>query len=230
MDVTLKQFTEPIFAVLADARARLVEHPLLAAARRGELPRSVLLEFAWYQYSDSILWVPMLAQMKSKATRSPRLRRAIADNIAHEAGLGETARSHVTLAVEMMRSLGVRSLEPFPTATLSESATLWLSDDFADFGEPEIAGFLLGAETLVPEMFAAFVPAFRALGGDTAYLREHVAVDTDEHAAWMSEAVAEVARLYGEDAVERILAGLHDACAETREVPDRLWSDRCASH
>jgi hypothetical protein len=177
----------------------------------------------------------MLAQMKSKAVRSPRLRRAIADNIAHEAGLEDAGTSHVTLAVAMMRSLGARSLEPFPTETLATSATLWLSDDFAAFEEPEIAGFLLGAETLVPEMFAAFVPAFDALGCDTEYLREHVAIDADEHSAWMAEAVEDVAALYGAAAVERILVGLRDACEETREVPDRLWDGltagrRCVSH
>ena len=36
----------------------------------------------------------MLAQMKSKATRSRRLRTAIEDNIAHEAGLGGDLACH----------------------------------------------------------------------------------------------------------------------------------------
>src|SRR5262245_62160150 len=95
MRLHLKQYTEPIFARLAGYRARLAEHPLLIAARAGEVHTDVLHEFAFHQYSDSILWIPMLAQMRSLSARSPRLRKAIADNIAHEAGLATT--SHVTL-------------------------------------------------------------------------------------------------------------------------------------
>jgi len=214
----LKQFTEPIFATLATQRAQLVSHPFLAAP---ELPTTILHEFAFHQYSDSILWIPMLAQMKAKAVRSSRLRRAIEDNIAHEAGLGGV--SHVTRAVELVRSLGIRTLEPFPTHTFARSATLWLSDEFVDEAEPATAGWLLVAETLVPDMFAAVEPAFARLGADTRYFREHVAVDTDEHARWMTESVEDIIELYGPTCVDAILAGMADAFAETLEVPDALW-------
>jgi hypothetical protein len=163
----------------------------------------------------------MLAQMKAKAVRSSRLRRAIEDNIAHEAGLGGV--SHVTRAVELMRSLGIRTLEPFPTHTFARSATLWLSDEFVAEAEPATAGWLLVAETLVPEMFAAVEPAFARLGADTRYFREHVAVDTDEHAQWMTESVEDIIELYGPSCVDAILAGMADAFAETLEVPDALW-------
>ena len=221
MRIHLKQYTEPIFAELAAERAQLAAHPFLVAAR--ELPTTTLHEFAFHQYSDSILWIPMLAQMKSKATRSRRLHRAIEDNIAHEAGLGGT--SHVTLAAQLMRSLGICDLTPFPTRVFTHSATLWLSDAFArDFSEPEVAGWLLAAETLVPDMFAAVEPAFAQLGADTRYFREHVAVDTDEHSAWMAESVVEIVELYGASSVEAITAGMRDAFAETLEVPDALWS------
>ncbi|MEO8551299.1 MAG: iron-containing redox enzyme family protein, partial [Kofleriaceae bacterium] len=169
MRIHLKQYTEPIFTNLATQRALLANHPFLAAP---ELPTTILHEFAFHQYSDSILWIPMLAQMKAKATRSARLRRAIEDNIAHEAGLGGV--SHVTRAVELMRSLGIRTLEPFPTHTFARSATLWLSDEFVGEAEPATAGWLLVAETLVPDMFAAVEPAFARLGADTRYFREHI--------------------------------------------------------
>src|SRR5664279_1068239 len=172
MRIQLKQYTEPIFSELATQRSTLAAHPFLVAA--NELSTPTLHEFAFYQYSDSILWIPMLAQMKSKATRSRRLHRAIEANIAHEAGLGGT--SHVTLA----------------------------------------------AETLVPDMFAAVEPAFARLGADTRYFREHVAVDTDEHSAWMAEAVVEIVELYGADCIPAITAGLRDAFAETLEVPNAL--------
>jgi hypothetical protein len=167
----------------------------------------------------------MLAQMKSKAIRSRRLRTAIEDNIAHEAGLGGT--SHVTLAVELMRSLGIRDLAPFPTDALGKTAALWLSDAFAEVTEPALAGWLYTAETLVPEMFAIMRPCFA--GVDTSYFDHHIAVDSDEHAAWMAEAVDDVIALYGAGCVPAILEGMADAWAETREDPDALWEASCAS-
>lgn len=141
-----KQETEPIFATLERYRTELLEHPLLVAARTGQLERTTLLQFAFYQYSDSITWIPMLAQMKSRALRSRRLRAAIEDNIGHEAGIGGT--SHVTLAAQLMRSLGVRGLAGFPTDGFGRTAQLWLSDEFVEMPEPALAGWLLTAETL----------------------------------------------------------------------------------
>ena len=150
MRIQLKQYTEPIFSLLAEYRTQLVNHPLLTAAHEGELSSTILHEFAFFQYSDSILWIPMLAQMKSKTERSRRLRKAIEDNIAHEAGIGSV--SHVTLAIALMRSLGITDLESYHTETFRKSAALWLSDEFNNQTEPEIAGWLLTAETLVPLM------------------------------------------------------------------------------
>src|SRR5687767_14412774 len=70
---------QPIFDLLENYRHELARHPLLEAARRSELSTEILLELAFYQYSDSILWIPMLAQMKEMAVRSKRLRAAIED-------------------------------------------------------------------------------------------------------------------------------------------------------
>src|SRR5689334_18222050 len=110
-NVLFRNETEPIFARLEQYRADFAQHPLFAAARAGDLPPSLLREFAFHQYADSILWIPMLALMKSKAVRSARLRRAIEDNIACEAGLGAT--SHVQLAADLMRSLGLSGVGAF---------------------------------------------------------------------------------------------------------------------
>jgi hypothetical protein len=229
-----KQFTEPIFDTLAEYRAALVEHPLLRAAKKGELSEPLLREFALHQYFDSIVWIPMLAQMGSKAVRSERLRRAIHDNIGHEAGLG-LAPSHVTLAVELVRSLGVKDLDEETRRALvaretGETAGFWLSDTFATSGEPEIAGYLVTAETLVPILFASFLPCFEKLGGDVRYLAEHIEVDAVEHASWMREAVAEVALLYGPTSIKRIRAGMNEAWIETNAVPDDLWRRRRMLH
>lgn len=220
MRVHLKQYTEPIFERLAAYRTTLLEHPLLAAARSGELPDPILHEFAFYQLSDSILWIPMLAHMHDKVT-SPRLRRAIADNIAHEAGLGAT--SHVTLALAMARSLGITRLDAFPRDVFARTVEPWLLDDFE---EPAIAGWLLVAEALVPVLFEAVLPSFTQLGADTRYFAEHVVIDADEHAHWMAEAALEIAATSG---AAPILDGMAEAWQDTCEVPDRLWRARCAS-
>jgi hypothetical protein len=213
--------TKPIFQRLNDYCAEFAEHPLFLAARDNRIPLPLLHEFAFYQYSDSILWIPMLALMKSKAVRSPRLRRAIEENICCEAGLGTTA--HVQLAGNLLRSLGIFSVEAFPTGVYAESASWWLSHDFAEVTESETAGWLLVAETLVPIMFAEMKVCFDRLDGcDTAYFAEHVTVDTDEHSAWMAEAVEEVIGIFGPKGIPDAIAGMEDAWRETLEVPDQL--------
>src|ERR1700733_5365629 len=125
-----KHLTEPIFNTLDRYRAELVEHPLLVAAKAGQIERPTLIRFASYQYADSVTWIPMLAQMKEKALRSRRLRTAIEDNIAHKAGLG--APPHVPLAARLMPNLGVRSLADLPTDGLASTADWLLTDEFAE--------------------------------------------------------------------------------------------------
>jgi pyrroloquinoline quinone (PQQ) biosynthesis protein C len=219
---------QPIFDLLGNYRDELARHPLMEAARNGQLSTEILLALACYQYTDSILWIPMLAQMKELAVRSKRLRVAIEDNIAHEAGLGGV--SHVTLAVRMMRSLGVRELDALSVTPFASSATTWLTDDFANQTEGLIAGWLLVAESLVPQMFAVVAPCYARIDGcDTQYFTQHVAVDNDEHAQWMSEAVADVMQIYGPGAREAVIAGMEEAWQETREVPDSLWRRECAT-
>ena len=214
-----KEFTEPIFDRLAEYRARLTDHPFLVEARRGTVPTPILHEFAFHQLSDSILWIPMLAQMHD-AARSPRLRRAIADNIAHEAGLHAT--SHVTLALTLARSLGITRLDPFPTSVLAEQLQTYLTEEL---DEPEVAGWLLVAESLVPILFEAVIPSFVRLGADTTYLHTHVEVDADEHASWMAEAAVELA----DGNLASILRGMREAWDETISVPDRLWTSMRAA-
>jgi hypothetical protein len=232
VQVTHKQFTEPIFARLTDYKVLLEAHPLLEAGRNGELDRSTLEEFAFHQFSDSILWIPMLAQMKRETRlRSGRLKKAIAENIGHEAGLvgpDHQGESHVALAVAMMRSLGIYSVDRFPEGafekTLGQSLNSWLSNEIADYDEPEMVGWLLASEALVPVLFESLVPSFDALPNcDTRYFHEHIAVDADEHARWMAESVDDILGIYGPDCVAAIFVGMHDGFTETRAVPDDLW-------
>ena len=80
-------------------------------------------------------------------------------------------------------------------------------------------------------MFATMKECFERLDGcDTAYFAEHVAVDTDEHSAWMAEEVEEIVDLHGPESIADIVAGMEDARRETLEVPDQLYEKLCASH
>ncbi|MFN0252004.1 MAG: iron-containing redox enzyme family protein [Kofleriaceae bacterium] len=226
MPTYYKQETEPIFSTLERYRAELLEHPLLVAAKSGQLERSTLIELAYYQYADSITWIPMLAQMKERALKSRRLRKAIEDNIAHEAGIGST--SHVTLAAGLMRSMGVRSLDGLPTDGILRTASLWLSDAFSEMTEPALAGWLLVAETLVPAMFEVIATQYAGIA-DTTYFSEHIHVDGDEHAVWMRESVAEVIAIYGTTCIPEILAGMADARDEAHDDPNALWANRAVA-
>lgn len=207
---------ETITKRLDHQKQTLADHGLFWAAKQNRIPDKILKEFAFHQYSDSIVWIPMLSLMKQKVVSCKRLRKAIEDNICCEAGVG--GRSHVDLARTLMRSLGLKSFDRMPAKTFAKSASLWLSDEFNDFGETEIAGWLLTAETLVPMMFAAMVGSFKNLDADVAYFTEHMDVDSDEHSVWMLESVREI--LDGGADVADILAGMEDAFKETMEIPD----------
>jgi pyrroloquinoline quinone (PQQ) biosynthesis protein C len=210
-----------IFSQLAIYQEKFNIHPLFQEAKYGKLSASILKEFALYQYSDSILWVPMLSLMKSKVRRSDRFRRAIEDNIRCETGIGNV--SHITLARDLMRSLGVEALSHDHLCFLQESINFWLSDDFARFTEPMVVGWLLVAETLVPQMFSKMLPCFEELGCDVIYFKEHISVDVDEHSQWMSESVQDVLSLYGPESASEILQGMEEAWEETVEIPERLY-------
>lgn len=216
----MNNHTEPIINKLTTYCSEFKAHSFFKAAAENKIPQSILNKFAFYQYSDSILWIPMLALMKEKVIKSSRLRKAIEENIKHEAGVGGI--SHVTLAKNLMRSMKLTKLQDFPISTFAKSAQLWLSKDFDEFAEPEIGGWLLTAETLVPLMFRLMLPAFQNKGYDNTYFSEHISVDGDEHSQWMLESVDEIIGLYGQSSVPQVLAGMEDAWLETLEVPNQL--------
>ena len=194
----------------------LAAHPLLEMAATGRLARPVADEFAYLQYVDSILWVPMLALMKERVSR-PRLLRAIAENLACEAGYRGT--SHVELARQFVESLGLFAPPPgCPVPDVVDTVTHWTR-----FPEPQIAGWLLAAETLVPLLFTRMRPSFASLpGADLRYLDEHVHVDSDDHAVWMKEAVAEI--LCSPSSLPAVLVGVDFGAREVFDVPDVLYT------
>lgn len=200
---------------LALHEAMLRAHPFLELARNAMLPREILEEFAYLQYVDSILWVPMLSLMKERA-RSERLTRAIRDNIACETGMSGT--SHIEMARMFIRSLGLDVVgagqNPDVVATVSQWTT---------FGEAVVAGWLYAAEHLVPLLFGAMRPGFAAIpGADLRYLDEHIAVDSDDHSRWMREAIAEI--IQDDPTHPDVLLGIDLGSREVLDVPDVLYS------
>lgn len=225
MHCTTDTYTERIFSQLDLYREEFFAHPFFQSARSSEpLPLSTLRTFASYQFADSLLWIPMLALLRSKVTRSEVLQRSIEKNIACEAGLGSV--SHVALCARMMRSLGANAESTWThRADMYEWATKeWLSDEFASLTEPGVAGWLLVAESLVPVMFERMLPCFAGLPGcDTTYFLEHIDVDESEHSEWMAQSVRDVMQLYGpEHALPQVLQGMSASWEQVLEVPSML--------
>ena len=211
-----------VFYQLNLYRNYFLKHSFFKEAIDKQIPSSVLMEFALYQYSDGVLWVPMLSLMKSKIEKSTRLRKAIEDNICCETGIGGV--SHVELVRKMINSLNLDCLGESSSYFVLKNLNFWLSQEFEEFTEPMVVGWLLVAETLVPIMFEKMQACFAPLGCDTLYFSEHVSVDGDEHSRWMSEAAHDVVAAYGaEQSVGAILHGMREAWLETISVPDLLY-------
>lgn len=200
-------------------------HPIGRVIRNEKLPQVIALEFATLQYIDSVLWVPMLALMKDRVS-SPRLRKALTDNLLCEAGATHT--SHITLCREFVESIGIlpsfgdyrdhSELATHPVAVMNSVSAL---------SEEEIAGWILAAETLVPDMFAMFLPAFEKISGsDLTYLREHIGVDSEEHSQWMLEAARELIAESGDPrrSYKGVLSGLDVGARVALSIPDALYA------
>ena len=113
----------------------------------------------------------------------------------------------------MARSLGISRLDAFPTDVITQTIELYLSEDL---DEPAIAGWLLVAESLVPILFDAVIPAFARAGADTTYLsarrdRRRRACHLDDY--------ARRSRRLAPDGSESIAVGMAEAWDETIRVP-----------
>ena len=190
-------------------------HPLFALAEKGLLSRALINEFAYLQYADSILWVPMLALMKERV-KNPRLVRALTDNIACEAGI--YGISHIELARQFTCSLGVKDA----LGTLSPDVVQNASH-LTSLTEAQIAGWIFAAETLVPILFSKMRVCYQAIPGcDLRYLDEHIGIDSDEHSIWMREAINEI--LIEPSRVNEVLTGIDFGMREAMDVPDSLYA------
>jgi len=197
---------------------QLKRHPIVPLLKKNAVPRSILVDYAAIQYADSLLWVPMLALLKDRV-KNERLKQALRENLLCEAGANAT--SHVEICRRFIESTGA-NLDDIDFASISGGQVI-RSVAVADLSEPQIAGWILTAETLVPLQFALFLDSFRKIGAvDLTYLIEHVAVDTDEHSQWMRESCLEL--LKESDCFNEILSGIDIGGRVQLRDPDVLYA------
>jgi pyrroloquinoline quinone (PQQ) biosynthesis protein C len=214
--------------VIYQYKRNLEKHPIAKLAAHGWLSRSLLQEFAKIQFVDSTLWIPMLSLIKGRIIE-PRLLKAVTDNILCESGYHGIP--HTTLCANFAKSVGV---SPFYGDCHGYSPLsmhpVEIMNAVTGMSEPEICGWLLAAETLVPTLFQIFRPAFAKLPGvDLTYLDEHISVDSDDHARWMLEGATKL--LEKSDCLDEILAGVNIGGRVTLSMPDVLYSKALrASH
>ncbi len=171
---------------------QISNHPVADLLSTGGVPVSVLYECALTQYKGSILWVPLLSLIKDRV-RNERLKKAVLDNLLCESGARGV--SHVELCSRFLSSVRSHHDDLNSASNLVSALDVNLSElvFVASLSEPELTGWLLAAETLTPSTDKVLLEGFKRIHGiDLAFLREHIVVDSDEHAVWMREAASEL--------------------------------------
>jgi len=208
--------------VLAQYRNELSEHPVRELCESNALPKNLAEDFAKIQYVDSTLWVAMLALAKGKV-ESPRLKEAIRKNILCE--VGNDGVPHVMMCKSFVQSLGVVAefgdYQDYAPMT-AHSVSVMNVFDYASDGF--IAGWLLVAESLVPDLFSMFRSVYRDYpNADLQYLDEHISVDADEHSQWMLEAAIEIS-MGSAHARQDVVSGMGLGARALLSVPDAIYA------
>ncbi len=201
--------------------SKIANHPIKELIQKKLISNELADEFAKLQYIDSVLWVPMLSIMKDRVT-NPKLLESIKENILCESGYNHT--SHITICKNFLESLGIA---PFfgQYSHYSELATqpVELMNSATSLNQANIAGWLLIAETLVPELFKLFRPLFvHRKNVDLEYFDEHIEVDADEHAQWMYDSVKELIQV--KENYRDVLDGIDLGARVALNVPDAIYS------
>lgn len=185
---------------------QLSNHPARALLTAGTVPLKVLYECAVTQFKSSVLWVPLLSLLKDRA-HNARLKQALLDNLLCESGARGV--SHVELCANFVDSVR-RQYEklhgpPDQTSLLDVNLSELLL--VAALSEPSLTGWLLAAEALTPATDQILLEGFQRLDNiDCQFLKEHISVDSEEHAVWMREAACEL--LLQSPCLTEIVAGI----------------------
>ena len=197
---------EQVETALIHYQEQMQKHGLGKLIAQGRVSANIGLEFMKLQYIDSTLWVPMLAIMKDRV-KHPTLKKALTDNLLCEAGAKHT--SHVTLCAEFLISKGIDPYfgDLYHYSPLAKHPTE-IMNSVIRMSEAEIAGWIMIAETIVPDLFRLVHPL--------------LTVDGEEHGEWMMRSIREL--IQDGTPVEEILHGLHLGGRVALAVPDALYA------
>lgn len=168
----------------------LREHPISALVLKNQVPAAVLNSFAHLHYLFSTNWGTVIGTVRDISTDEV-FRAALAENMGDE--LGHKQKSHVTLCREFLISQGLvpsygTGLQVPPIACLPMN----LMDALPCTSEAFAAGYMLCSESIIPDMFRLFLPAFEKRRADCTYLNEHLEVDEAKHSQMLEDAVMSI--------------------------------------
>ncbi len=205
---------------LGHYQMQMRNHPFRTLIAQGLVSEEIGKEFMKLQYIDSTLWVPMLAIMKDRV-RNPVLKKALTDNLLCEAGARHT--SHVTHCAEFLMSKGIDPYfgDLYHYSPLAKHPTE-IMNSVIRMNEAQIAGWIMIAEMIVPDLFLLMRPMLFEMKADLFYIDEHISVDSDEHGEWMMKGIRD---LLSEGVLEQdILDGIHLGGRVALCVPDALYA------
>jgi hypothetical protein len=205
---------------LAHYQLQMRNHPFRTLIRQGLVSEEIGKEFMKLQYIDSTLWVPMLAIMKDRV-RNPVLKKALTDNLLCEAGARHT--SHVTHCAEFLMSKGIDPYfgDLYHYSPLAKHPTE-IMNSVIRMSEAQIAGWIMIAEMIVPDLFLLMRPMLVEMKASLFYIDEHISVDSDEHGEWMMKGIEDL--LDNGVPEEEILEGIHLGGRVALSVPDALYA------
>lgn len=206
------------------AKSRVGSHPI----GKVQLTLAALREFAIVQYHDTMQWLAWFVIMRDMVT-DPVVKTALQSNFESEAG-NISQVSHMTLCLRFLRSVG---LEPgaaigggVPESGKHAAAMIHM---IPSLDQAQVAGWVLGVEDLVPDLFKLYLPHYeRQEGVDTRYLTEHITVDTEDHAKQLLAGCESLLAadpscinniIFGVTLAERFTLSVPDAMLQTYGVP-----------
>ncbi|MFT4100471.1 MAG: iron-containing redox enzyme family protein [Burkholderiaceae bacterium] len=209
--MNLNTSSTEVLAALTTAQTRLIQrlssHPFLIACREGRASHDSLKALLVQQGLYSTHFTRYLCALMANLPSNDQVFE-LAENLFEELGFApDSPTPHYILYREMLSAFSLSLEEGIPTA-----GTRHLIDTmYAHCRERDpaigLGALCLGAEGLVPALYADFVKGFEALGADAATLRFfhlHMACD-DEHAETLARLMVELVER-SPDALARIVA------------------------
>ncbi|MGY6217117.1 TenA family transcriptional regulator [Methylolobus aquaticus] len=170
---------------------RLFQTDFLSRCRSGSITRLELIAFLqqhrWYSRQFTRYLAALVANIPNDDDR-----RDLMGNLFDEMGLGDAGSvPHTVLYLDMMRHLGLDGDQPPYPATQALAGTMLGCCRSPKF-MVGLGALCLGAEAIVPRMYAMIVDGFLALGESREnfkFFTLHMQCD-DEHAATMQDIIA----------------------------------------